>query len=337
MKTLVLESPGTFKTEDRPAPGEMGPDEVRVRVRRIGVCGTDLHAFKGDQPFFSYPRVLGHELGVEVLDPGLSGLEAGDHCAVEPYLHCGACPACKAGRTNCCQKLVVLGVHEDGGMTGELVLPAAKLHPSKSLPLEHLALVEMLTIGAHAVGRAGLNARHRVLVVGAGPIGLSVAQFALLAGAEPVVFEMDALRRAFCYNFLGIEHCMAPGDNPMAQLRKVFDGALPDVVFDATGNALSMHRSFSFVESGGTLVFVGLILGEISFHNPEFHRKEMTLLSSRNATSGDFEYVIRMLEAGKINLTPWITHRTPFENVPADFSRWLDRAEGVVKAMVDVA
>ncbi len=336
MKTIVLEEPGKFKLEDRAAPQQREAGQVRVRVRRIGICGTDLHAFKGDQPFFKYPRVLGHELGVEVMDPGESGLKMGDHCAVEPYLHCGACPACRSGKTNCCQQLVVLGVHADGGMTEELVVPAAKLHKSKTLPLEHLALVEMLTIGAHAVGRAKIDARSRVLVVGAGPIGLSVAQFALLAGAEPVVFEMDERRRKFCYNFLGIDHCMPPADNPMAQLRHHFDGALPDVVFDATGNAISMHRSFEFVESGGRLVFVGLILGDISFYNPEFHRKEMTLLSSRNATPADFRYVIQMLEAGKINLTPWITHRTPFEKVPTEFARWLDRSEGVVKAMVDL-
>ncbi len=335
MKTIVLEDPGTFKLEDRPAPQKMGHEEVRVRVRRVGVCGTDLHAFKGDQPFFSYPRVLGHELGVEVVDPGQSMFKIGDHCAVEPYLNCGVCPACLAGKTNCCKQLIVLGVHEDGGMTEEIMLPAHKLHKSRTLPLEHLALVEMLTIGAHAVGRADIDARSRVLVVGAGPIGLSVAQFALLAGAEPVVFEMDEHRRKFCYQFLGIDHCMSPADNAIEQLRSHFDGALPDVVFDATGNAISMHRSFEFVESGGRLVFVGLILGEISFYNPEFHRKEMTLLSSRNATPADFRYVIQMLEAGKINLTPWITHRTSFDKVPAEFSRWVDRTEGVVKAMID--
>ncbi|MFK7845667.1 MAG: zinc-binding alcohol dehydrogenase family protein [Rhodothermales bacterium] len=338
MNTLVLKEPGQFAFENRPALVEPAQGDVRVRVRRIGVCGTDLHAFKGDQPFFNYPRVLGHELGVEVLSLGSesSGLQVGDYCAIEPYLNCGVCVPCKSGKTNCCEKLLVLGVHEDGGMTEEMIVPAAKLHKSASLPLEHLALVEMLSIGAHAVSRAKLEIQDKVLVVGAGPIGLSVIQFAKLAGVEPVVFEMDETRRAFCSSFLGIDACVAPAENPMDQLRELMHGALPDVVFDATGNSTSMHRSFELIGAGGTLVFVGLILGDISFYNPEFHRKELTLKSSRNATSSDFDYVVRMLESGKINITPWITHRTNFNNTLNEFPSWLKREEGVVKAMIDL-
>ena len=338
MNTLVLREPGQFAFESRPKPGQLPSEFARVRVRRIGVCGTDLHAFKGDQPFFDYPRVLGHELGVELLEVNgdNAGLQHGDYCAVEPYLNCGICGPCKSGKTNCCEKLIVVGVHEDGGMTEEIVVPVNKLHRSQRLPLEHLALVEMLSIGAHAVGRAQLNARDKVLVVGAGPIGLSVIQFARLAGVEPVVFEMDEQRRAFCEAFAGIDLCSAPGDNPMERLREMMNGQLPDVVFDATGNSMSMHRSFELVGAGGKLVFVGLILGDISFYNPEFHRKELSLLSSRNATAADFEYVIRMLETGKINLTPWITHRTPFGKTIEVFPSWLTKEEGVVKAMIDL-
>lgn len=339
MNTIVLQSPGNFVAAQRDAHRACGAGEVRVGIRRIGICGTDLHAFKGDQPFFKYPRVLGHELGVEVLETGagVSGLDVGDYCAVEPYLHCGKCPACLSGKTNCCEHLVVLGVHEDGGMTEELVLPAGKLHRSDVLPLEHLALVEMLSIGAHAVARAGIQVQDKVLVVGAGPIGLSVCQFVKLAGADPVVFELDPQRRAFCESFLGVSTCIAPDQNPPAQLRELMQGTLPDVVFDATGSSRSMHQAFDLVGTGGKLVFVGLVLGDIAFHNPEFHRKELTLLSSRNATSADFSYVIRMLEAGHINLTPWITHRTDFDSLITAFPDWLTRDAGVVKAMVDVA
>ena len=338
MNTIVLNEPGSFSFENRTLDALTSETDARVRVRRIGVCGTDLHAFKGDQPFFSYPRVLGHELGVEIVSLGSegAGLEVGDYCAVEPYLNCGRCAPCKSGKTNCCEKLHVLGVHEDGGMTEEMIVPMAKLHKSKRLPLEHLALVEMLSIGAHAVARAGLNIQDKVLVVGAGPIGLSVIQFAKIAGVEPIVFEMDEQRRRFCRSFLNVDLCVAPESNPMDQLRELTGGALPDVVFDATGNSQSMHRSFELAGAGGTLVFVGLILGDISFYNPEFHRKELTLKSSRNATSSDFDYVVRMLESGKINITPWITHRTSFGNTIDEFPSWLKREEGVVKAMIDL-
>ena len=174
MQTIVLETPGSFTQVDRPdAPGP-GPGEALVSVRRIGICGTDLHAFRGRQPFFQYPRVLGHELGVEVLAVG-EGVEAicpGDRCAIEPYLNCGKCIACRHGKTNCCASLQVLGVHTDGGMCERLIVPASKLHKSLTLTLDQLALVETLGIGAHAVDRAALMAGEVVLVIGAGPIGL---------------------------------------------------------------------------------------------------------------------------------------------------------------------
>lgn len=338
MKTIVLSKPGLFEVEDRPEPEPLKSGEALVSIRRVGVCGTDLHAFKGDQPFFSYPRVLGHELGVEVVAVHESNgqLDIGDFCTVEPYLHCGRCGPCKKGRTNCCESLHVFGVHSDGGLCKFMKVPAAKLHRSSNLPLEHLALVEMLSIGAHAVSRSGATARDHVLVIGAGPIGLGVTQFAQLIGAEPVVLEVDQQRRDFCQRFLGIEHCVAPTDDTQEQLRHYFDGNLPDIVFDATGNRASMHAAFGLVASGGTLVLVGLFVGDLSFHDPEFHRKELTLMSSRNATSADFNYVIQMLESGKINLTPWITHRAAFDDMITTFPTWLKRETGVVKAMIDI-
>ena len=338
MKTVVLEHPGSFTLEDRPLPDFSQPSETLVQVRRIGVCGTDLHAFKGDQPFFSYPRVLGHELGVEVLEVGDSSAHVGvgDYCAVEPYYNCGVCSACRIGKTNCCEQLSVLGVHEDGGMCEHVVIPTHKLHPSSILPLEHLALVEMLTIGAHAVRRAQIQAQHRVAVIGAGPIGLGAIQFSRLAGAEPVVLEIDERRRAFCADFLGIENPINPLETPVDKLKDHFGGDLPDIVLDATGNPTSMHNAFDYVSAAGTLVFIGLFVGDISFHDPEFHRRELTLMSSRNATASDFSYVIRMLERGRINLNPWITHRTELGFVTDEFASWLDRDQGVIKAMIDI-
>lgn len=338
MKTILLEKPGSFAAVNRPRPAIERTSHALVRVRRVGVCGTDLHAFKGDQPFFSYPRVLGHELAVEVVELGQSSprLNVGDYCSVEPYYNCGACPPCITGKTNCCEQLSVIGVHEDGGMCEWLLVPVNKLHPSSVLPLEHLSLVEMLSIGAHAVLRANVTSRDRVLVIGAGPIGLSAIQFAQLAGANPVVFEMDAARREFCKNFLGINRVLDPGEAPAEQLKEQFGGVLPDIVLDATGNPQSMAQAFDYVGSGGTLAFIGLFIGDLSFYDPEFHRKELTLMSSRNATSADFEYVIRMLEEGRINLNPWITHRTILSRVVDTFPSFLQRKEGVIKAMIDV-
>lgn len=338
MKTVILEEPGNLRLADTPPPTEPGPGEALVRVQRVGICGTDLHAYRGQQPYFSYPRILGHELGVEVVALGqsteLSPVQVGDHCAVEPYLNCGTCSACRRGRTNCCANLQVLGVHTDGGMRELITVPIAKLHPSPSLPLEHLALVETLCIGAHAVRRASLLPAQSALVIGAGPIGLTALAFARLAGADVAVMEVDEHRMAFAQKNLGVEHIIdGRGDAP-AQLRAAFGGDLPLIVFDATGNARSMQNALGLIDQGGTVVYISLVQDDISFPDPEFHRRETTLLSSRNATGDDFAWVIENLEAGHINLAPWLTHRAGPEEIVAEFPGWLRPENRVVKAML---
>lgn len=339
MLGIVLDQPGQFRLAEAPQPAAPGPGEVLVRVGRVGICGTDLHAFRGRQPFFTYPRILGHELGVEIVElgPGTEGLglAVGDHCAVEPYLNCGTCIACRRGRTNCCERLQVLGVHCDGGMVEWLVVPANKLHRS-NLPLEHLALVEMLCIGAHAVSRAQLAADDQVVVVGAGPIGLATAQFAKLSGAKVAVMEVNPMRREFCGKHLGISTLIDPQDDAVAALREALDGELPTVVFDATGNAQSMTSAFRYVANSGKLIYVGLVQADITFHDPEFHRREVTLYASRNATPRDFQDVIAALESGRINIAPWITHRSVPDTFIHEFPTWLEPERGVVKAMLEL-
>jgi 2-desacetyl-2-hydroxyethyl bacteriochlorophyllide A dehydrogenase len=314
--------------------------EALVRVHRVGICGTDLHAFKGDQPFFEYPRVLGHELGVEVVELGRQetdlGLTNGDLCSVQPYLNCGRCAACRRGKTNCCERLRVLGVHTDGGMREYLVVPADKLLSSTQVPVDHLALVEMLCIGAHANRRAAPEADENVLVIGAGPIGLSTMQFARLAGANVIVMEMSDSRLDFCRRHLGIEIGIDAKGDVLAQLRAALNGELPTLVFDATGSPRSMMGAFQYVANGGRLVFVGLFQGDVTFNDPEFHRRELTLLSSRNAIRADFEQVLAHLEAGDINPAPWITHRASPEELVDQFADWTDPNSGVVKAMLEI-
>jgi 2-desacetyl-2-hydroxyethyl bacteriochlorophyllide A dehydrogenase len=337
MKQVVLQEPGRLVASDGPPPEPPGPDEAVVRVRRVGVCGTDFHAFKGDQPFFSYPRILGHELGVEVLEaPSASGVKRGDRCAVEPYLDCGRCVACRRGRTNCCAHLSVLGVHEDGGMREMITVPLRKLHRSDALSFEQLALVETLSIGAHAVGRAGLEAGETVLVVGTGPIGLAVIQSALPMGVRVLATDVNESRLESCRRLLGVEHTF-PSDGAVEHaLRDVTGGDMPTVVFEATGSAASMERSFGFVASGGKLVFVGLCQASIAFFDPELHRREMTVLSSRNAVAADFARVLSAVEGGTIDTRPWVTHRAPLADLGEALPSWSQPASGVLKAMVEV-
>lgn len=337
MKTVLLEKPGSLNLTESAPPAGPGPGEALVRVRRVGICGTDLHAFRGRQPYFSYPRILGHELGVEILslDPDTeSSLQPGDHCAVEPYLNCGACSACRRGRINCCAHLQVLGVHMDGGMRERITVPIEKLHRSETLPLEHLALVETLCIGAHAVDRANLELAQSTLVIGAGPIGLTAVAFARLAGAEVAVMEIDENRMRFVQENLGVEHLIDGRGDAEAQLRAVFGGDLPLTVFDATGNARSMMNALGLIEQGGSVVFISLVQDDITFPDPDFHRRETTLLSSRNATSADFARVVRTLETDAINLAPWLTHSAPPETLIDEFPGWLQPDNQVVKAML---
>lgn len=336
MLTITLEQPRRFTAADLPEPAPV-PRTALVRVHRVGVCGTDLHAFAGRQPFFTYPRVLGHELGVEVIDPGdePNGLKAGDRCSVEPYLNCGTCLACRRGKPNCCTSLQVLGVHTDGGMRPLIRVPARKLHPSAKLGFESLALVETLVIGAHAVGRAAPTKDDFILVIGAGPIGLSVIQFAQVSGATLAVMDVSDARLEFCRN-LDIEHTLKPGPEAEAELRRIGGGDLPTCVIDATGNASSMNAAFNLPAHGGRIVFVGLFQGDVTFHDPNFHRRELTVMASRNALPATFSEVIRLVEERKVDTRPWITHRLRLEDVPRLFPTELAGNPAVLKAMIEV-
>jgi 2-desacetyl-2-hydroxyethyl bacteriochlorophyllide A dehydrogenase len=337
MKTIVLEEPGRFSLAATDAPQFLSSDEALVRVHRVGICGTDIHAYRGDQPFFTYPRIIGHELGVEIVQVGANeaGLRSGDRCAVEPYLNCGHCIACRLGKTNCCVQLQVLGVHTDGGMREYVTVPIEKLYRSEVLSLEQLALVETLGIGAHAVERAQLEAGEFALVIGAGPIGLSVIQFAQLAGARVIVADVNDNRLNFCRQRMQVEQTIQAQSDILDSLSAITDGDLPTAVFDATGNAASMRKAFDYVANGGRVVMVGLVQGEISFRDPELHRRELTILGTRNSTRREFQRIIRLLEEGKIDTRPWITHRAPVEGMIEAFPGWLNPEMGVIKAMVE--
>jgi 2-desacetyl-2-hydroxyethyl bacteriochlorophyllide A dehydrogenase len=337
MLQISLEKPGRFVAQDGPEPHRRA-EEALVRVHRIGVCGTDLHAFAGRQPFFEYPRILGHELGVEVIDPGdePNGLQPGDRCSVEPYLTCGRCIACRRGKTNCCTQLLCLGVHTDGGMRPLISVPARKLHRSHTLDYEQLALIETLGIGAHAVERAEIERDDFVLVIGAGPIGLSVIQFARLTGATLAVMDVSAARLDFARQQLEVKHTLSPGADATAQLRGWGEGELPTIVFDATGNADSMASTFQLAAHGGRIVFVGLIQGDVTFSDPNFHRRELTLCASRNATAATFREIIALVEAGRITTRPWITHRFSLEETPTVFPKSIAGNSSVLKAMITV-
>ena len=336
MKVITLQQPGQFTIGDTATPNAPKSGEALVRVHRVGICGTDIHAYRGKMPFITYPRILGHELGVEVIaiGDGVTNVTVGDKCAVEPYLNCGHCVACRAGKTNCCTSLQVLGVHTDGGMRDEIIVPAHKLHPANDLNFEQLALIETLGIGGHAVDRAGMRRDEWTLVIGAGPIGLSVLQFAQLATKNLIVMDVNSTRLDFASEHFQIAHALRVEHEPLKRIEEITNGDLPTAVFDATGNAQSMMGAFKYVAHGGRLVFTGLIDADITFSDPFFHRREMTLFATRNSTARDFQRIMSQVRDGQIDTRPWVTHRAQAAEMIESFDGWLQPDSGVVKAMV---
>lgn len=337
MKTVILDEPFRFSLGETSEPGAISEGEALVRVHRVGICGSDIHAYRGRQPFFSYPRIIGHELGVEVveIEANERGLKAGDRCSVEPYLNCGHCIACRRGKSNCCTSLQVLGVHTDGGMREFIKVPINKLHKSEMLTLDQLALVETLGIGSHAVDRASLGAGEYALVIGAGPIGLSVIQFAKLADVKLIVLDINQQRLEFARRQFGVDYIVNANDKPLEQVMSITGDDLPTVVFDATGSAESMMGAFQYVAHGGRLVFVGLMQGDITFNDPFFHRREITLYASRNSLPVNFTRIIVLMESGKVNTAPWITHRASYADMVGLFPSWLEPQAGLIKGIVE--
>lgn len=339
MKTLILDEPGKLVATATPRPGGPGAGAALVRVHRIGVCGTDIHAFSGKQPFFTYPRILGHELGVEVIatGEGVTNVKPGDRCSLEPYVNCQTCIACRRGRGNCCTNMQVIGVHTDGGMREQFIVPARKLHSSATLGYEQLALVEPLSIGAHAIERAQVEAGEFVLVIGAGPIGLATMQFAVERGAQVIVLDINEARLDFCQQQLGVQHAINGAKEDVTDaLKAITYGDMPTAVLDATGSPKSMMAAFDYPSHAGRLVFVGLFQGDVTFNDPNFHKRELTLMGSRNSHPADFTRIIGLIEAGRIDTTPWITHRAAFDEVPDVFSSWTNPETGVIKAMIQL-
>ena len=339
MKAIQLQEPGKFVRIDIPEPQSPAAGQALVRVHRMGVCGTDISGFLGKMPFFSYPRIPGHELGVEVLavGAGVTNIKPGDRCSVEPYMNCGHCHACRKGASNCCANLKVLGVMTDGGLLDRFVLPAAKLHPSGKLTLDQLALVETLAIGCHAVDRSALAVGENCLVIGAGPIGLSAIVFAKLTGARIIVLDMNPQRLDFCKQVMGVDETLVLGEQVEQDIRRVTSGDNPDVVIDATGSNHSMSNAFGYVAPTGRLVYVGITTKEVTFKHPVFHRPEGTLLCSRNALPRDFTRIIKLIEEGKIDTNPWITHRTSFDTLIEEFPSFTRPETGVIKAVIEVS
>ncbi len=338
MRAIRLEKPEHFAAVEIDEPSKPGAGEALVEVHRVGICGTDVSGYLGKMPFYTYPVIPGHELGAQVLEmgEGVDNVKVGDHCSIEPYMNCGECFPCKREATNCCESLEVIGVHKDGGMCERFILPARKLHTSGKLTMEQLALVETLGIGCHCVDRADPGEGEKVLVIGAGPIGLSVMEFLKVAKAEITVMDMNETRLAFCESPMGVDHTVVfKGDGKEAdRLREVNGGELPTTVIDATGSHISMSNAFEFCAFTGQVVYVGITTDELQFRHVAIHRPEITIKASRNALPSDFKRIISLIEEGVIDTRPWLSHHAGYDDFIGEFTNWLKPETGVIKAVL---
>jgi len=334
MKAVVCERPHQLGMAERPLPVRKS-GEVLIRIRRIGLCGTDYHIFAGNQPFLSYPRVMGHELAGEVAEADAgSGFATGDLVTVNPYLACGSCIACRKGKPNCCVSIQVLGVHTDGGMCEYLAVPERAVIAAGSLTPDQAAMVEFLSVGAHAVRRGQVQASDRVLVVGAGPIGVAVALFAALDGAAVTLADTSRQRLDYARDAVGIADVVPVDQDFEAALAARTDSEFFDLVFDATGNSRAMEKGFAYVAHGGTYVLVSVVKQDITFADPEFHKREMRLIGSRNATNADFRAVIDAIEQGRIPTAAIMTHAFPLAEAPDQIPDLINDQGSVLKAIV---
>lgn len=335
MKYIICDHPGTFSLKEKEKPIRKD-NEALIKITRVGICGTDLHAFQGNQPFFSYPRILGHELAAEIIDidDNEQGLVIGDRVIIMPYISCGFCIACKRGKTNCCESISVLGVHEDGGMQEYYTVATDILVKANSLSEEQIALVEPLAIGAHAISRAKPATDETALVIGCGPIGLGLMKQLQIGGANVIAMDIQYDRLSFAKEIMGIDQIALADDKAEANIRELNDGELPTLVFDATGNKHALENGIHYMAHGGTYVLVGLYKGDLTYNHPLLHSRETTLLSSRNATMTDILQVKRMLESGLFPDSAFITHRVSITDMIDHFESWIKPETGVIKAMV---
>lgn len=338
MKALICNEPGRLALIDRPAPAALRPGDIRLSVSHVGICGTDYHIFEGKHPFLQYPRVMGHEISARVAEAGPgSAFQAGDLVVVNPYLACGRCIACRRRKPNCCTSIQVLGVHTDGAFCEEIVVPETNAYPAGGLTAEQAATVEFLAIGAHAVRRAGAAEGRRAMVIGAGPIGLGTALFARIAGFEVTLSDMSGERLGVARDRFGFESSLLAGDDALSQAMALTRGDGFDAVFDATGNARSMNAALPFVAHGGVLVFVSVVKDDIAFADPEFHKREMSIIGSRNAVEEDFRHVAASIASGAVDTGRLITHRTTLAGAIDDLPRWTHEKEGLIKAVIAVS
>jgi len=321
MKATIMDAPLEMRVGEweRPSPG---PGEVLVRVRATGICAGDIYIYQGKNPYASYPAVGGHEIcgTVEETGRGVAGLRAGTLVVVEPFLGCGQCYPCRAGKPNCCANLRIIGVHQPGGFAEFAAAPATHIHavPTGLSPV-WASFAEPVAIGVQACRRGAVQAGESVLILGCGPIGLALIEVAKARGAKPVATDINDARLEFAKS-LGAEVLKAD-DTLLGEVLERTNGEGAPVVIEATGSIPAMESTVHLVASGGRIVIVGLVKKglEVKFPGLDFTRKEMTIVGSR-ASANCFPESLELLASGKIHY-PKVATEISLWNAPETFAQ----------------
>jgi len=322
-----------MELEERTLGHRPGPDWVKLKIEAIGICGSDIHAYQGSQPFQTYPRVLGHELAAVVAEPA-EDLKEGQPVTVEPLLRCGRCYPCRQGRYNCCTELKVIGVHSDGGMCEFIWAPINLVYELPgSLPAHEAAMCEPLAIACQSVSRARITEDDDVLVIGAGPIGLFILQVARAAGARVFVSEVDPDRLKLARDLGADTTIDASREDPGERILEL-TGEAPKVVIEAVGSEMTIGQAIDVVSAAGRVVLVGLYGHKMAFEPLSLIRKELDVMGSRNS-SGMFPKAIDLASNGDVDLGRMVTHRFPLEKAPEVFRKIDDGTIKPVKVVLE--
>jgi len=317
LKAVYLESPFKIGIKDVPVP-DRKPREALVKIKSVGICGSDIGAFRGTNKLVTYPRVIGHELAGEIVEVGENprNLKPGDKVIVDPYLYCGKCYPCSIGRTNCCENLKVLGVHIDGGMAEYITHPDHMLvKVPDTLPWDIIPMAEPLTIALHAIHRSRLTAGEHIVILGAGGIGLLIAQSALAYGAVPIIVDLDEERLKLGHS-LGISHSIQLGKQELiSQVAKITNGRMAEVVVEASGANSAIRSTLDLVSFAGRIALTGWPPKETELPTDIITRKEIDIRGSRTS-AGEFEEAIELISSGKVDARALLSKVVTLEEVP---------------------
>ena len=332
---IAAEGQSEFADVERTAPGA---GDVVLAVRHVGLCGSDLNTFKGLNPLVQLPRIPGHEIGGEVIAVG-EGVDAGligQRAIVVPYTNCGTCSSCRKGRLNACRYNKTLGVQQDGGLAEFLVLPAEKIILNSSLAPAHLALVEPLSVGFHAVARGNVGAGDTVVVLGCGMIGMGAIVGAAARGARVIAVDVNAQKAEFARQFGASEIIIAGSEDVAQRVEALTNGDGADVVIEAVGLPLTFTQAVDFAGFAGRVVYVGYSKAPVSYETRFFNLKELDILGSRNATRADFEAVIAYLETLGPKADALISKRFAFADADKALPFWAANPDAL-KVVIEVA